>query len=73
MFNSYSENMGGAEVKKLTKVSILLLAFYIVTTVYAFAAFVVKQIDPLPDPVNLLILGISMTSTGYYLKHRIGK
>jgi len=65
--------MSGAEVKKLTKVSILLLAFFIVTTVYAFAAFVGKQIEPLPEPINLLILGISMFGTGYFLKLRIGK
>ena len=70
MFNSYSENIGGAEVKKLTKVSIFLIAFFVVTTAYAFAAFVGKQIQPLPGPLNLIILGILMIGTAYFIKHQ---
>ncbi len=73
MFNSYTENMGGAKVKTLTKVSIFFLAFFIVSTVYAFAAFVGNQIKPLPEPVNLLILGIAMTGIGHFLKHLADK
>ena len=62
------ENIGGAVVKSLTKVSIFFLAFFIVSTVYAFAAFVGNQVKPLPEPINLLILGIAMTGIGHFLK-----
>jgi len=73
MFSSYAANMGGAEVKKFTKVSIFFLAFFIVSTVYAFAAFIGSQIKPLPEPVNMLILGVAMTGIGHFLKHPIDK
>jgi uncharacterized membrane-anchored protein len=60
--------MGGVAVKNLTKVSIFFLAFFIFSTVYALAAFVGNQINPLPEPFNLLILGIAMTGLGHFLK-----
>ena len=73
MLYSYSVNMDGTEVKNLTKVSIFFIAFFIGSTAYAFAAFLGKQINPLPEPLNLLILGISMTGIGHFMKHFIDK
>ena len=68
LFKSCSENMRRGEVSKLSKLSILFVIFFLFSTAYAFAAFLLKNIDPLPDPLNLLILGFSMIGVGHFLK-----
>ena len=56
-------------MKKLTKISIALLVFFIISSAYAFAAFIGHQIKPLPAPANYLILGLSLLTISFILKH----
>ncbi len=73
MFNSYTANLGREEVKKLTKVTIFFIAFFMVTVAYAFAAYIGYRIPPFSEPVNLLILGIGMVAAGHCFKLLVNK
>ena len=55
-------------MKKLTKVSIFLIIYFIFTVAYAFAAFISYQIKPLPDFANVFTIGITMIVISHFLK-----
>ena len=66
-----TNNIGGAGMKRLTKVSIFFILYFILSTAYAFAALVGHQFRPLPAPINLLMLGITLLGAGHILKNLI--
>jgi len=60
-------------MNRLTKISVLIPAFFAIMTVYAFAAFMEYHIKPLPAPVNLLITGATMIAAGHFLRQHTRK
>jgi len=56
-------------MKKLTKISVLFPTFFIIMTVYAFAAFIGPHIKPLSAPMNLFITGVAMIGAGQFIRY----
>ena len=52
-------------LKKLTKVTIFIMVFSIISTGCAFALFVINQFKPPPAPVNLMITGFALFCAGH--------
>ena len=68
-----SKNIGGAGVKRLTKISIVFVLISIFTTAYAFAAFIGNHSQPLPDPLYLLILGVMLLCASHFINLTVKK
>jgi uncharacterized membrane-anchored protein len=56
-------------MNRLTKVSVLIPAIFMIMTAYAFAAFIGYHIKPMAAPVKLLLTGVTMVAVGHFIKH----
>ena len=60
-------------MNRLTKISVLIPAIFMIMTAYAFAAFIGYHIKPMAAPVKLLFTGTAMVATGHFIKHYFQK
>jgi hypothetical protein len=55
-------------MNKLAKISLLIPAFFIIMTAYAFAAFIEYHIIPLSVPFKLFLSGVAMVAAGQFIR-----
>lgn len=67
MFYPISNDIGGREVKHLTKISIFFILVFVISTAYAFAAFISNHVKPLPEPLYLMIMGVMLLVAGHFI------
>jgi hypothetical protein len=60
-------------MKKLTKISVLIPAIFVIMTAYAFAAFIGYHIKPMETPMRLLLTGATMVAAGRFIGHYFWK
>ena len=56
-------------MKRLTKISVLIPAIFMIMSAYAFAAFIGYHIKPMAAPVKLLLTGVTMVAAGHFIRH----
>ena len=60
-------------MNRLTKISVLIPAIFMIMTAYAFAAFIGYHIKPMAAPVKLLFTGATMVAAGHFIRHYFQK
>ena len=62
-----------SSMKRLTKISVLMPAVFMIMTAYAFAAFIGYHMKPMAAPIKLLLTGVTMVAAGHFIKHYFQK